>query len=584
MSLPLKRRPVRPTLLPFRRFAIAALLVAVASTTFAEPLFAQRRRVHTDRSRKGMVVSVGPLASQVGADVLQDGGTAVDAAVATAFALAVVWPEAGNIGGGGFMLVHPPEGDTVCIDYREMAPGRATRTMYDRNSSTLHPLAVGVPGTVRGLETAHKAYGRLPWKRLVRPAVELARDGFAIDELLAGSINSVLARSDGGDPRFAELHRVYGRPDGKPWQVGQTIKLPELANTLEKIALEGADGFYRGPIAEMLADEMRRGEGLISVEDLAAYQAKVRPAVQGAYRGYTIYGAPPPASGGVCAVLTMQILEPYRLRKHERFSTHTLHVTAEAMKRSFLQRAKWLGDPDFVEIPEQLTSPAFARQLAKDIKLDRATPSESLAPEIALADESDQTTHFSVVDASGMAVANTYTLEASWGSRVVVRGAGFVLNNEMGDFNWFPGVTNRSGRIGTDANLIEPGKRMLSSQSPTIVCKDGKPILVTGSPGGRRIINTVVNVLLNVLEYEMPLEEAITIRRTHHQWLPDALYIEAADDPRLSKTIAELKQRGHTVLNRTRQGSAHSIAIDPESGEQLGVADWRRGGRAVGVK
>jgi len=561
------------------------MLLAVAPIFRQQALGAEdkTRRVHVDRSTKGMVVCNSPLASRVGASVLTDGGSAVDAAVATAFAMAVTWPEAGNIGGGGFMLVHPNGGDPKCIDYREMATGKAHARMFSADSSTYHPLAVGVPGTVAGMALAHKEYGRLKWKRLVRPSVKLASEGFIVDEFLARSINSIMTRS-GSHERFAELRRVYGRADKTPWKAGQKLVLPDLAKTLERIAEDGADGFYRGPVADLLVAEMKRGGGWISHNDLAAYRAKVRTPAHGVYRGWDIYGAPPPASGGLCSILMMHMLEPMKLRDHGRFSPRTLHLTAEAMRRAFLERARHLADPDFVEMPNHLNDKPFAHRLASDIEPNRATPSESLATEIRIADESSQTTHFSVVDADGNAVANTYTLEASWGSRVVVKGAGFVLNNEMGDFNWLPGVTNRRGRIGTGPNQIQPHKRMLSSQSPTIVSKHGKPMLVTGSPGGRTIINTVVNILLNVLEFEMPIEEAISIRRTHHQWLPDQLVIEAGDDPRLADTVRRLKEMGHQVRSRSSQGSAHSVWIDPESGQQVGVADWRRGGLAAGVK
>lgn len=571
-----------PTRLACRSLLIAAtVLILVAQPVIADD--ARARRVHVDRSMKGMVVCNSALASRVGAQVLAEGGTAVDAAVATAFAMAVTWPEAGNIGGGGFMLVHPIKGKPKCIDYREKAPGKAHLRMFSADSSTYHPLAVGVPGTVAGMSLAHQEYGRLKWERLVRPSVELARQGFAVDAFLAQSINSIITRA-GSDPRYAELRRVYGRADNESWTAGQKLVLPDLAKTLEQIAEHGADGFYRGPVAKLLVAEMKRGGGWISASDLAAYQAKIREPVHGVYRGWDIYGAPPPASGGLCSILMMHMLEPMKLRQYDRFSAETLHLTAEAMRRAFLQRALHLADPDFSEIPNHLDDKPFAHRLASDMRPTRATPSESLAAEIRIADESPETTHFSVVDAHGNAVSNTYTLEASWGSRVVVQGAGFVLNNEMGDFNWLPGVTNRRGRIGTLANQIAPHKRMLSSQSPTIVSRNGKPMLVTGSPGGRTIINTVVNILLNVLEFEMPIEQAVTIRRTHHQWLPDQLVIEAGDDPKLVETVRRLKKMGHDVRSRSSQGAAHSIWIDPKTGQQVGVADWRRGGLAAGVK
>lgn len=542
--------------------------------------------VQVARSNGGMVVSVSPLASQIGAEVLREGGTAVDAAVATALALAVTWPEAGNIGGGGFMLVHPPTAKPVCIDYRETAPAASTRTMYDRNSSRFDQRAVGTPGTVRGLHEAHRNFGRLPWKRLVMPAAELAGQGFPVDAALAGSLNRMLqGLGKNATPRFAELLRVYGPPrDKKRWEAGQKMVLPDLAQTLKRIAVDGPDAFYRGAIADQLVAEMKRGNGLITKADLAAYRAQVRQPIRGTYRGYDIYGAPPPSSGGVCTVLALNILEPYSLRQSPRDGSRNLHLIAESMRRAFCERARHLGDPAFTKIPEHLTTKTYARKLAATIRLDKATPSAALAPDIRLAPESPDTTHFSVVDSQGMAVANTYTLEASWGSKIVVRGAGFVLNNEMGDFNWLPGVTNRRGRIGTAPNLIAPGKRMLSSQTPTIVARNGRAVLVTGSPGGRTIINTVLSIVLNVLEFEMPIEKAIAAPRMHHQWFPDRLYLEQSGAASRGKAIAELRQKGHAIATRPRQGSAHSIWIDPRTRERVGVADFRRGGQAVGVK
>jgi|CXWL01.1.fsa_nt_gi gamma-glutamyltranspeptidase/glutathione hydrolase len=359
--------------------------------------------------------------------------------------------------------------------------------------------------------------------------------------------------------------------------------LPDLAKTLRSIANEGADAFYQGQIADQLVAQMRQGNGIITKADLAAYQAKLREPVRGTYRDYELFGPPPPSSGGVCVVQAMNILEPFKLREHPRYGSRNMHLITEAMRRVFCDRARYLADPDFVDIPSQLTTKAYAAELAGNIALDHATRSETLAPEIALAPESPDTTHFSVIDRDGMAVSNTYTLEASWGSRIVVTGAGFVLNNEMGDFNWERGVTNRAGQIGTVPNLIEPGKRMLSSQSPFIVARDGKAVLVTGSPGGRTIINTVLGNLLNVLEFEMPLTEAIDAPRLHHQWFPDELRFEGANSPEHTAALEQLRALGHAVLPRDRQGSAHSIQVDSETGELIGVADWRRGGAAVGA-
>lgn len=542
-------------------------------------------RVQEARGDLGMVVSETAAASHVGRDVLRKGGNAVDAAVAVAFALAVTWPEAGNIGGGGFMLVYPGDGTKpVCIDYRETAPATATERMFSLNENRFTHKMVGVPGTVRGLALAHKKYGRLAWKELVEPAITLAHKGFLVDRPLAGSLNGVLKReSVQTDPRYAELRRVYGNPDGRAWKEGDRLNLPDLAATLQLIANSGPQAFYNGKIADQLVDEMRRGGGLIAKRDLQGYVAKVREPVHGTFRSYQVFGPPPPSSGGTAVVEALNVLENLNLRAHDRYSARNLHLIAETMRRVFCDRAKHLGDSDFVEIPQHLTKKAYARRLADQISLTKATPSESLTPELPLANESPNTTHFSVIDSTGMAVSNTYTLEASWGARVVVRGAGFLLNNEMGDFNWLRGHTDRQGRIGTKPNLIEPSKRMLSSQSPTIVARDGRVVLITGSPGGRTIINTVISIALNVLEFQMDLPEAVDAPRMHHQWLPDRLVLEATDDPRYGESVQQLRQMGHEVRSRSSQGSAHSILVDPETGIYIGVADRRRGGRAEGL-
>ncbi|MBC8351632.1 MAG: gamma-glutamyltransferase [Planctomycetes bacterium] len=561
---------------------LLCLVASPAVITAAE--LPARKPIQEVRATGGMVVSDSDIASRVGRDVLADGGNAVDAAVATAFALAVTWPEAGNIGGGGFMMIHPGPGKSpVCIDYREVAPLAATENMFASDNSRYKGKAVGVPGTVRGLALAHQQFGNLPWKRLVMPAAELAKNGFTVNEWLVYSTKR-LYEKDGvqEDERYAELRRVYGRPDGLDWQEGDTMVLPDLARTLRLIAEKGADAFYRGKIADQLVAEMQQDNGIITRDDLAAYQAKVREPIRGTYRGYEFFGPPPPCSGGICVVQALNILEPFELREHPRYSSRNMHLITEAMRRVFCDRAKHLADQDFVDIPPRLTTKRYAEKLASQIDLDRATKSEALAPEIVLAPESPDTTHFSVIDRHGMAVSNTYTLEASWGSRIVVTGAGFLLNNEMGDFNWQRGYTNRAGRIGTIPNLIEPGKRMLSSQSPFIVTNDGKPFLLTGSPGGRTIINTVIGNLLNVLEFKMTLTEAIDAPRMHHQWFPDELRFEGTESDEHVAALEQLRTRGHTVKHRDRQGSAHSIQVDQETGQFIGVADWRRGGAAMG--
>ena len=541
-------------------------------------------RVHVDRSDSGMVVSDSALASRIGRDILMRGGNAVDAAVATAFALTVTWPEAGNIGGGGFMIVRPADGrDPVCVDYRETAPGSMNRNSFSRDDGTHSQKAVGVPGTVSGLAAAHAQYGRLPWQNLVLPAARLAGDGFQVTEALARSVNGVLNNPDvKSDSKFDELRRVYGKPDGTLWQSGDRMVLPDLAATLTEIASDSA-AFYSGRLADLLVAEMQRGDGLISHQDLISYTAITRPALRATYRGFTVIGAPPPSSGGTCVIEALNILEHFDLAGRERFDARNVHLIAETCRRVFADRARFLGDPAFTDIPPHLLTKKYAEKVAASIDSTAATKSESVTPEIELTAESPDTTHFSVIDSDGMAVSNTYTLEGVWGSRIVVRGAGYALNNEMGDFNWFPGETNRSGRIGTDANLVAGGKRMLSSMSPTIVEKDGKVVLITGSPGGRTIINTVLCIVLNFTEFGMDVAAAVTAPRQHHQWFPDRLRLEDLSDRPHSIVAEWLRNAGHQLENRTTQGSAHSIGVDHETGTVIGVADYRRSGRPAAV-
>jgi gamma-glutamyltranspeptidase/glutathione hydrolase len=432
---------------------------------------------------------------------------------------------------------------------------------------------VGVPGTVRGLALAHQRYGKLPWKTVVTPALRLAEEGFLINDYLAGSLNWLVWRASD----FPELRRVYGKQNGRlEWHAGDRLVQKDLAWTLHLIAENGADAFYRGAIADKIAAEMRAGGGLITGADLEAYEAKERAPIHGTYRGFDVYGPPPPSSGGICLVEMLNILEHFDLRKHGRFSPETLHVMIEAMRRAYCDRARFLGDADFVKIPAHLTSKDYARQLAQGIDLSRATPSADLAPDISLSAEGANTTHFSVIDKDGMAVANTYTLEHSYGSRVVVKGAGFLLNDEMLDFNRKPGVTNRRGAIGTEANLIAPGKRMLSSQTPTIIARNGKVVLVTGSPGSRTIINTVLNIVVNVIDFNMDIRAAVDAPRLHQAWFPDTVRFEGKN--RYPETVAQLRKMGHRIES-TKQGDAHSIWVDPKTGHCFGAEDKRIDGR-----
>jgi gamma-glutamyltranspeptidase / glutathione hydrolase len=530
-------------------------------------------------AQHGMVVSVSAPASEVGVEILKRGGNAVDAAVATAFTLAVTHPAAGNIGGGGFMVIHPgpanANAEPVVIEYRERAPAAASKTMFHKNESSFTHKVVGVPGTVRGLALAHQKFGKLPWKEVVQPAIHLAEDGFVLGNGLATSLNWIVARSKDS----TELRRVYGKENGnEDWEGGDLFVQKELAKTLRRIAEEGSDAFYTDAIADQIAAEMKAGGGLITKNDLAAYQANIRKPIHGTYRGYDIYAPPPPSSGGICLVEMLNMLEQFDLGRLGRWSPATLHVMIEVMRRAYCDRARYLGDSNFVKIPDRLTNKEYARTLAR-FALDRAGSSEDLAPEISFSPESHDTTHFSVIDKDGMAVSNTYTLEQSYGSRIVVHGAGFLLNNEMNDFNWQPGVTTRKGTIGTDANLIAPGKRMLSSQCPTIVARNGKVVLVTGSPGSRTIINTVLCVLVNVLDYHMDIAAAVDAPRLDHEWFPDVVHFEGLHEH--PDAVKELRAMGHNVVP-TRQGDAHSIWVDPKTGHYFGAEDPRIRGKAVG--
>jgi gamma-glutamyltranspeptidase/glutathione hydrolase len=555
-----------------RRRALAALLALIASPFGLLPGLTAEK---ASPNRHGLVVAVSPPGAEVGRDVLLQGGNAVDAAVATAFAMAVTYPAAGNLGGGGFMMIYPGgKAEPVLIDYRETAPAAATKTVFKAGDSIYSHKAVGVPGTVSGLYLAHKKYGRLPWKDVVAPAIKLADAGFEIDGPLASSLSWA---TSGARP---ELKRVLGKNSGRDdWRAGDRLVQKDLARTLRLIAENGPDAFYKGPIADLIDAEMKSGNGLITKADLAAYSAKERKPIHGTYRGFDVFGPSPPSSGGTCLVEMLNILENFDLKKLGRWSPQTLHLMIEAMKRAYCDRARYLGDADFVKIPAFLTSKEYARKLAAGIDLKKATRSEDLARDIPLRAEGDSTTHFSVIDGEGMAVANTYTLERSYGSGIVVKGAGFLLNNEMMDFNWFPGVTTRDGTIGTEANQIAPGKRMLSSQTPTIVMKDGKVVLLTGSPGSRTIINTVLCIVVNVIDFDMPIREAVDAPRLHHQWFPDMARFEGTSEH--AAAVEKLRAMGHEI-GGTRQGDAHSIYVDPKTGKYQAGEDHRIDGKAAG--
>ncbi len=540
-------------------------------------------------ARHGMVVSSHYLASEAGAAVLRQGGNAVDAAVATAFALAVTHPAAGNIGGGGFMIYHGADGTVTTFNFREKAPLAATPTMYlDENGEVRDTsnheglLAVGVPGTVAGLWLAHQRLGSRPWTDLVAPAVTLAEDGFPSPWSMQGIQRYFQERA--GDPLFAASAKAFLKDGRIPYEPGEIWRQPDLARTLKRIQKDGRDGFYKGETAHLIAAYMRAHGGIITEEDLALYAAEEQAPTHGTYRGYDIYGMAPPSSGGVAIVEMLNILEGYDLRKIGHNSALYLHLLTEAMRRAYADRAQYLGDPHFnPDMPlDRLTSKAYARDLRETIDLFRASPSDSsLFNSAYLAYESEETTHFSIVDAAGNAVSVTYTLEYSYGSRITVEGAGFLLNNEMGDFNPIPGRTTRTGLVGTPPNLVAPQKRMLSSMSPTIVARDGRPVLVIGSPGGRTIINTVLQVILNVIDHGMNVGEAVEAPRIHHQWLPDVTSFESRG---ISPDTRQLYENmGHEVRFRGMQGRAHGIYIDWEAGLRYGAADSRApNARAVG--
>ena len=531
-------------------------------------------------SRDGLVVCVSAPACDAGASVMAHGGNAVDAAVATAFALAVTHPSAGNIGGGGFMIVRTPSGDVTAFDYREKAPLKSTRTMYlgkdgniDRALTATGYLAPGVPGSVRGLEAAHRKFGKLPWKNVVMPGVLLAENGFTLSEALAESLNDELA---GDMVKYPASVAAYGKPGGGKWSAGDRIVLTDLGRTLRAIATDGPDAFYKGWIADRIAEDMAANGGLITKADLAAYQTKQRTPVRGMYRGFEIVSMSPPSSGGTALIEMLNILEPLDLKSKGLLTGPALHLEIEAMRRAYLDRARHLGDPDFSKVPvSKLTSKPHARTVATNIHQEKASRSLELGSDILTAagtQEPEETTHYSVIDRNGMAVTTTTTLEGGFGSHVVVKGAGFLLNNEMGDFNKKPGETNTTGDIGTLPNQIEPGKRMLSSMTPTMVIRNGKVVMLTGSPGGRTIINTVLTIVLGVTEYGLTGRAAVDLTRIHHAWMPDEVIVE----PGVSdETIAQLRAMGHEVrIRKERQGDAHSIWIAPD-GTPYGVPDLR---------
>jgi gamma-glutamyltranspeptidase/glutathione hydrolase len=526
------------------------------------------------RAKQGLVITQSDIASEIGFQVIRNGGNAVDAAVATALAMAVTHPTAGNIGGGGFIVYRSAAGDATTFDFREMAPAGSHPEMwlvngkYDSQVHHNSHRAVGVPGTVAGLHLAWKTHGSKPWKELVEPSVKLARDGFELSDGLARSLARMVDTFKKYPASLAQFSK-----NGTAYQAGELFKQPDLARSLQRIADQGPAGFYEGETAALIEKEMKANGGLITREDLKNYQAKQRAPIKGTYRGYEIIGMPPPSSGGIAVQMMLNILEGYDLKANGAGSAQNIHLMAESMRRAFAERAQHLADPDFVKtMPiDRLISKDYAAQLRKTINPSQA--SKSSPSSFTFTTESPETTHISIVDAQRNAVSLTYTLEAGYGSKIVVPGAGFLLNNEMGDFNAGPGLTTETGLIGTGPNLAQPGKRMLSSMSPTIIAKDGKLFMVTGTPGGRTIINTVLQTILNVIDYGMNAQEAVDFGRMHHQWLPDRIsYEEHGFSP---DTIAILKKMGHAVQQGGNQGADQVIVVNQTDGWLEGGLDRR---------
>jgi gamma-glutamyltranspeptidase/glutathione hydrolase len=581
-----------------RKFLILQLLAfcVAAQMAYAQGL----RPVHAS---KAMVVSVHQEASKAGADIMRQGGNAVDASVATGFALAVVHPAAGNIGGGGFMLLRKVNGEVHFLDYREKAPKAATRDMYLDAQGNVIPKAslvgykaVGVPGSVAGLVYAQKHWGKLPLRTVMAPAIRLAREGVRLTYEEARSMRYE------EDPRthqieervlLGDAHLIFQR-NGKFYEPGELFQQPELARTLERIAAN-PDDFYKGAMARELAAEVQREGGLITAEDLSEYDVKERQPVKGTYRGYEIISAPPPSSGGITMIEALNILEGYDLRKMGNRSADAIHLTAEAFRRAFFDRAELLGDPDFSQVPvAPLIDKKYAADWRESLDLLRASDSKELRRPSSFAEldrraamhppftgtESNETTHYSVVDAEGNAVAVTTTLNEGFGAAVAAGKLGFMLNDEMDDFSSKPGVPNNYNLIQGEANAIAPGKRPLSAMGPTIVVKDGKLFLVLGSPGGPRIISTVANILMGVVDYGLDIQQAVNAPRFHHQWQPDVIDLERNGFS--PDTIKLLQARGHRIKEESYWSDGECIAVDPKTGELLGAPDGRNGGKAVG--
>jgi gamma-glutamyltranspeptidase/glutathione hydrolase len=553
---------------------LAGLVVACQQLTPRESI----RGLITDSA---MVVSAHPLATHVGTVVMRKGGNAIDAAIATQFALAVVYPSAGNVGGGGFMVIRLKDGTSTSLDYRERAPERATATMYLDSGGNVIPLlserghlASGVPGTVAGLAQAHAKFGKLPWNELVQPAIDLAIDGFTLTAKEAEGMNSIQEDLQA----YNSIPPTFLMKDA--WKAGDSIHNLDMGHTLELIRDHGAAGFYEGQTADNIVAEMERGKGFITHQDLKSYKAVWREPLTAKYKEYNVISMAPPSSGGVALAQLLKSVEPYPLNSWGFNTPPTVHLMTEAERRAYADRSEYLGDPDFVQVPvKALTSSLYIAERMSDFERERATRSQQIKAGKVAFDESEQTTHLSIVDADGNAVSATTTLNDSYGSRVVVSGSGFLLNDEMDDFSVKPGVPNMYGAIGGEANKIVPGKRMLSSMTPTILEKGGKLFMVVGTPGGTTIITSVFQTILNVIEHQMTMQQAVSVKRFHSQWLPDSIFVEHGS--LLTEDSLALTKLGHHIQPRGGIGRVDAILVLPD-GKLEGGADPRGDDTAEG--